>query len=170
MRALHIAVALFLVATMAAAVIHPPGQATEKVKKIPGRWLKKAKGYEEALEIQKETGADIFLYFARMVPSDQKGLCRWFEGKGLKTSPVNRLLKGYIKVQVTLPSKSADEDLAKKFKVGKCPAVVIVQPNGWKQYCRVFDWPQGKPKLKDPNELVEHFREQSSAKYQEPAE
>jgi len=175
MRALRIAVPLFLVATIAAAVIYPPKRAAQEAEaeaevKIPGKWFKKAKGYQEALEVQKETGADIFLYFARMVPSDQKGLCRWWEKRGLKSSPVNRLLKEYIKVQITLPSKKEDEALAGEFKVGKCPSVVIVHPDGWKRYCKVFDWPQGKPKLKDPEELVEHIRSRSSEKYQQPAE
>lgn len=160
-----ICLALSLTA-LAAPLPPPPGQPAEKEIRIPSKWLKKAKGYEEALELQKQTEADIILYFSRMAPPDQKGLCKWWETKGIKTMPMSRLLKEYVKAQITLPSNSADEDLAEAFGVKHCPTVVVVHPDGSKRYAKVFDWPQGKPKLKDADELVEHIRSLSSERYQ----
>jgi len=133
---------------------------------VPSKWFKQADGFEEALQVQKETGADLFIYFRRMIPEDQKGLCRWFEKRGLKKSTVSRYLRDYIKVEVTLPSNDEDEKVAERFEIGYCPVVVILQPSGWRNYCRPFDWPQNKPQLKQPDELIELFRANSSAAYQ----
>jgi hypothetical protein len=149
---------------LAAGPVLPPGQAAEA--KLPSKWFDRAKEFPEALEIQKQTGADIFIYFARNMPSDQKGLCRWFEGKSLKTGPLNRLLKDYIKVQITLPSNDEDEALAARFRVQSCPTLIIVQPDGHNSFCKPFDYPGGKPELKDPEDLAEEIRTKSSAKYQ----
>jgi len=147
------------------ALLSPLAQAQpEPPSKVPGKWFKDAKGYEEALALQKQIGADIILYFTRLVPDDEKGLCRWWEGKGMKTSPVNRALKDFIKVQVTLPSKEADEELARSFRIGKTPVLVVVHPDGWKSYIKPFDWPAGRPDLKDPNEIASLIEASSTKK------
>lgn len=136
--------------------------------KIPVNWLDKAKGYEKALLIQKETGADIFVYFSRQAPENEKGLCEWFEKKGLNSSPVKDYLRDYIKVSVPLPSNPDCQKLAQQFEVRKCPAVFIVQTNGWQSYCKVFDWPGGRPKLFPPEDLIRFFRARSGPRYQLP--
>ncbi len=158
-----LAAALALPAPAAGPVL-PPGQA--EAEKIPSKWFDRAKEFPEVLEIQKQTGADIFIFFARLVPCEQKGLCKWFEGKSLKTGPTNRLLKEYIKVQITLPSNEEDEALAAKYRVQSCPTLIIVQPDGHSSYCKPFEYPAGKPELKDPEVLVEEIRSKSSARYQ----
>ena len=145
-----------------------PNSAAQSVK-IPTSWFNKAKGYEKALELQKQTGADIFIYFSRQAPENEKGLCSWFEGKGLNTSKVKDYLRDYIKVDIPLPSNPDCQKLAQDFDVRKCPAVFIVQPNGLRNYCKVFDWPGGRPELYKPEELIEFFRARSSARYQHPA-
>ncbi len=134
--------------------------------KIPNSWLSKAKGYEKALEIQKETGADIFIYFSRQAPANEKGLCQWFESKGLNAQKVKEYLRNYIKVEVPLPSNPDSQKLAEQFDVRKCPAVFIVQPGGFTSYCKVFDWPDGKPKLWEPEQLIQFFMARSSERYQ----
>lgn len=136
----------------------PPGR-------IPPAWLQKAKGYEKALEAQRETGADIFVYFSRSTP-DEAGLCRWFENRGLNHGEVQKYLRDYIKVTVPLPSNPDSQKLAEDFNVGKCPVVFIVQTNGWKRPCKVFDWPDGRPELLTPAELIQRFRERSGERYQ----
>ena len=69
--------------------------AAVKVDQIPSSWFYKAKGYEKALALQKETGADLFIVFTRDAPSDQKGLCEWFRQKGLENNTVKKFLKNY---------------------------------------------------------------------------
>jgi hypothetical protein len=151
----------------------PPGAASAPSEvagdaRIPSSWLQKAKGYEKAVELQKQTGADIFVYFSRNTPNEQ-GLCSWFESKGLNDGKIRKYLRDYIKVEVPLPSNPDAQKLADEFEVGKCPIVFIQQTNGWRQACRVFDWPDGKPKLFEPEQLIELFRARSGDRYQKPA-
>lgn len=135
---------------------------------IPTKWFLKAKGYEEALELQKKTGADIFIYFTKDSPSNEKGLCKWFENKALSDVKIRRYLRNYIKVHVPLPSNPDSQKLAEQFQVTRAPAVFIVQPGRRPQYCKVFDWSEGRPKLYTADELIEGFRARSSARYQLP--
>ncbi|HBA83581.1 MAG TPA: hypothetical protein DCZ95_05750 [Verrucomicrobia bacterium] len=138
---------------------------TVATDKIPSSWFYKAKGYEKALELQKETGADIFIVFTRDVPTDQKGLCEWFQQKSLENNKVKKYLKNYLRVEIPLPANPDCQKLAEQFQVGKCPAVFIVQPKGWKQYCKVFSWDNKKPELIEPEALIDSFRTRSSSWY-----
>ncbi len=144
-----------------------PGDTTDE--KIPSKWFQKAKGYEEALEIQKQTGADIFIYFTRESPANEKGLCRWFENKALSDVKLRRVLRDYIKVEVPLPSNPDSQRLAEKFRVGKTPAIYIVQTNGFTQTVKVFDWSDGRPKLDPIETIIETIRVRSGPRYQKPA-
>ncbi len=134
--------------------------------KIPSKGFKRAKGYEEALELQKEIGADILLYFARL-ERNEKGLCRWFENKGLKHGDVQKFIKNYIYVYVQLPSNKQDEELAKSFNIGLSPSVYVVKPDSrFPQKVPVFEWDQNKnPKLRSPEEIIESIRSRSSPAY-----
>jgi hypothetical protein len=145
-------------------------QAAEPAKKFPeSKWFNGTKGYAEALELQKEFNADIFMYYSTTYPKDQAGLCSWFEKKGLGQPVVNKYLRDYVKVQIRFPLGKKDEEALAKFKVTKGPSVLIVKPDGTHGYCKVFDWANNEPKLLDPNELVTLFRSKSSARYQEAA-
>lgn len=168
------AATLLLLAALSAAgqsqLRRAPAAASPAEVRIPTSWLQKARGYEKALELQKATGADIFIWFSRQAPSSEKGLCQWFENKGLNDQKVRKYLRDYIKVAVPLPANPDCQKLAEAFDVGKCPIVFIVQTNGWRQPCRVFDWSRGKPELFPAEELIELFRARSGERYQEPAE
>jgi hypothetical protein len=139
---------------------------TNMQQKIPNSWFSKAKGYEKALLLQKDTGADIFVVFTRDSPANEKGLCEWLESKGLSMSVVRDYLRDYIKVSVPLPSNPECQKMAEDFEVRKCPAVFIVQTDGKRYFCKVFEYPDGHPKLFPPETLVELFRARSSERYQ----
>lgn len=135
------------------------GQApTEKVPEI--KWFDGVKGLNEALALQKATGAHIFLYFARYSPSDQEGLCHWFERRGLNQPAVAKFLRPYIKVKILYPLGKDDEVAIAKYHVNKCPAVFMVPPDGWPKRCSVFDWSGPQPKLLSVDELVALFQAQ----------
>ncbi|HEY8241322.1 MAG TPA: hypothetical protein VIH35_07745 [Kiritimatiellia bacterium] len=151
--------AAFLVATAVLAAA-----AEDKFPK--NKWFNGVKGYNEALEIQKQTGADIFVYFARYYPKEEEGLCKWWEKRGVTAKPVDEFLEGFIKVKILYPLGKKDEEAVADFKVRKCPAVFIVSTNGFKQYCKVFQWPDGKPELIEPEQQVEVFRARSGPRYQ----
>ena len=131
------------------------------------KWFNGLKGYNEALEIQKQTGADLFVYFARYYPNSEEGLCKWWEKRGLRAPEVDKYLEDYIKVKFQYPMNKKEEEATAVFKVRKCPAVFIVHTNGFKSYCKVFDWPNNEPKLRTPDELIEIFRARSGLKYAE---
>lgn len=151
-------VGLLLVWALAAGAASP--------EKFPEKkWFQNGKGYAEALELQKATGADLFVYFARYSPSDQKGLCHWFEGKSLQHPSVEKQLRDYIKVKFTFPLGKDDQAIADKFRVNKCPAVFVVQTNGWNHRVPVFDWPNNQPDLVPAEKLVPAIREKSGTRY-----
>lgn len=174
MTALKLCLLILLMAAGSAPGQPPPlppptaAGAAQPPVKLPMSWLNKAKGYEKALELQKQTGADILIYFSRQAPENEKGLCNWFENATLTSSKLKDYLRDYIKVDVPLPSNPDCQKLAQDFDVRKCPAVFVVQPNGLKNYVKVFDWPGGKPKPYEPEELIEFIRARSSARYQKP--
>ncbi len=138
--------------------------------RAPSKWFQGFHGYSKALSAQKDTGRDIFIYFARPNTPREKGLCRWLENKGIKSLPVRKILRQYIKVRVDLPGNPGNQKLARKFHVHKTPAVFIQLPNGWRNRCTTFDWSNRRPKLLTPEELVELFVSHSSAVYQPLAE
>lgn len=160
--------ALCVVMTVFSQTIAAPESEKADDARIPTKWFLKAKGYEEALELQKKTGADVFIYFTKDSPSNEKGLCKWFENKALSDFKIRRYLRNYIKVHVPLPSNPASQKLAEQFQVSRAPAVFIVQPGRRPQFCKVFDWSEGRPKLYSAEELIEGFRARSSARYQLP--
>jgi hypothetical protein len=130
------------------------------------KWFNGVKGYEQALEIQKATGADLFVYFAKYYPDNVEGLCRWWEKHSLSRKPLDDYLEGYIKVKIQLPLNKKDEEAIADFKVRKCPSVFVVQTNGFKNHCKVFLWPDGKPELIKPEDMIELLRARSGPRYQ----
>jgi len=130
--------------------------AAEKTAKVPkSRWFLNGRGYEEALTLQKQTGADMLVYFRRMYPSDQKGLCSWWEKRGLAQPEVQKVVDDYIKVRFDFPLGKDDQKLADDWHINKCPVLVVVQTNGWRERAAVFDWPNGRPELKSPHDIVQ---------------
>ena len=137
-----------------------------KELRIPEKkWLDGGKGYQEALELQKLTGADLMVYFAQYSPPDKRGLSTWFERKSLQHGQVVDALKPYIKVKVTLPLDKKEVPLFEKFRVTSGPVLYVVQTNGWRYRVAPFDWPGGEPEVRTPAALTEEIRTKSSARY-----
>ncbi len=151
--------AILVCAMIAAAVF-----AAEKEAKVPkNEWLLNGKGYQQALDLQKKTGANMLVYFAKYFPKDQKGLCDWWEKKGLAQPDVQQLVDDYIKVKFMFPLGRDDQELADKWKINKCPVLLVVQTNGWRERAAVFDWPGGKPSLLPPKQIVQNILNASAA-------
>ncbi len=143
-------------------------EADESTTSIPSRFLTRARGYEQALELQKETGADIFLYISHQTPSSARGLCNWWVNRGMRAGNVQRWLRHYIKVELPLPSDPETRAIAENFHLWEGPTIVIIQPNGRERSIRVFDRdPGGRMQLKSPEEIVELIQANSSARYQD---
>ncbi len=141
--------------------------ASDETPRIPNRFLTRSRGYEQALELQEATGADIFLYIKHNSPPGARGLCNWWENRGMRAGNVQRLLRDYIKVELTLPSDRETREIAEQFNLWEGPTVVIIQASGRRRSLNVFDWPGGRPELKSPADLETLIRENSSARYRD---
>lgn len=137
--------------------------AADKTKIPKNKWFQNGKGYKEALELQKQTDALMLVYFENNSSSDQKGLCSWWEKKGLSQPDVQRVVDDMIKVKFTFPLSKDDQALADKWYVKKCPNVMVIQPDGWRARVDLFDWTGNKPDLYDPQTLVQNILNASAA-------
>ncbi len=139
----------------------PTAQPAAKVPEL--EWFRGASGYERALELQKATGADIFVVFYREDIPDEKGLYRWLKTKGFETALVHNALRDYIKVKVELNKKAHEKLAVKEFNVKKTPATFVVWTNGWSKRCVFFDWSRKQPKLLAADKIVEELKKNSSS-------
>lgn len=130
---------------------------------IPGKWLKKYDGWLEALEIQKQTGADIFLYIQKMQPKNEKGLCRWWEKNAMNSSKVRDATDDMIKVQLSLPGKDDVEQLVTRFRSNSGPILRIVPLKGRPESIRPFEYVSKKPQLKNPDIIAQEITELRAA-------
>lgn len=142
------------------------GQTTNPAaKKIPRKWLAGLKGYQEAAELQKQTGSDMIVYFADYGANSQKGLCHWWESDGMQSGPVKKVLEQFIKVKIELPLNSREEEAFARFRLNKAPAVFVVraEDGDFPDRVHLFDWQMKRPKLKEPEELSKLISERSSS-------
>ena len=135
--------------------------------RIPRHVLTQARGWEQALEAQQATGADIFLYISHQRPPSARGLCTWWERRGMRTANVQRLLEHYIRVELNLPAEHATREIADQFHLWEGPTIVIIHPNGQRRSLRVFDRGPSGMQLKSDRQLVELILQNSSAQYRE---
>lgn len=142
-------------------------KADGEAPSIPGRFLTRSRGYEQALELQEATGADIFLYVKHNSPPGARGLCNWWENRGMRAGNIQRLLRHYIKVELTLPSDRETREIAERFRLWEGPTVAIIHPSGFHRTLNVYDWPGGRPELKSPEAIEELIIENSSPQYKE---
>jgi hypothetical protein len=158
---------LFVIATLLPALPLLAQDSSSESVRIPSRWFQRLRGYHEALEMQKQTGADLFLYISHTSPAGAKGLCSWWEKRGLKTGPVERVLRDYLKVEIMLPAERETRELAEQFRLWQGPTIVIIHPNGNRRSINVFDWPDGKPSLKEPEAIAQLILQSSSPRSSE---
>jgi hypothetical protein len=146
-----------------------PDEAAEPEEvSIPNRFLTRSRGYEEALELQRQTGADIFLYISHQTPSSARGLCTWWVNRGMRAGNVQRWLRHYIKVELPLPSDAETRAIAERFNLWEGPTVAVIHPNRFSRTIRVFDRaPGGRMQLKSSEEIIQAIRDASSPQYRE---
>lgn len=152
---------LGLLAISASAQVAPPAPAAPEIPR--SKWFSGGKGYEEARALQQQTGANMIIYFADYSLKNERGLCSWWEQHGINDGKVNKFLRDYIKVKVELPLSKRDEEIFSRFRINKTPAVFIVRNDGsFPTYCPLFNWENDRPKLKEPEELIEFFTKAST--------
>jgi len=164
-----------LSASLIFAQINPPAAtlpaANQSQIKVPkGKWFEGERGYLEAKGIQEKTGMDMLLYFYNHDDDDEKGLCHWWEQKGMKEGKVDKLLETYLKVQVRVPFKSKEKESFAAFQFNKTPAVFVVKKaEGFPAKIPVFDWVNKRPQLRDNAAIADQIARASTPKAGEPA-
>lgn len=135
--------------------LQPPSSSTNDYPSLAEWWFQGAKGYYEAIEIQKQTGKDILFYISKSRPKDEKGLCRWWEKRGINTGPVQDAFRHFIKVRFIFPSDEEEAAIAKKYYPRKGPTLVVIPPEGRPQKVNIFIWVNRQPKLRVADEIAE---------------
>lgn len=96
---------------------------------IPEKWFERSSGLEQALELQKETDADILLFIASRKPAGPAKRSRAFEDEFLRSRIMREFLKDYIKVKLTIPGDADTTKLAaERFYVQYGPRVILLKP------------------------------------------
>lgn len=155
----------------------PPGTPPEEQARIdqplfelvPNKWFNSAKDFEKLLELQKESGACMLVYFNNQIDSSQKGLCNWFEKKVTTDMSWRKAMKFYIQFQVILPGKKDAQALVEKFRVNKTPALFVVKPfSTFYTRIQVFEFPVGdRPIPIEADVVLESIKAASTPAYKD---
>lgn len=96
-----------------------PAAATE----LEDRWLYDAPGYEKALQLQRELGVPLIIYFY----TDWCPFCRTLERDYLPTPPVLQYLRGVAKVRINPEHGLTERQLAKQYGVTGYPSFLVMR-------------------------------------------
>lgn len=143
--------------------------ANPKLDEIPDKWFKNAKHYEELVEIQKQTGACLLVYFKRPHgESDEKGRVNWFEKKIFPDIKWRKAMRNYIKLEIFLPSNPQAEELAKKYQVKSTPALYVHKLNSMPGRVPIFSYDQRTRDLDlyELKEILGFLRDRSGPAYE----
>jgi hypothetical protein len=138
-----------------------------KLDEIPTKWFTNPKDHDELLELQKQTGACILIYFKNLVNPQEKGLCSWFE-RGIATDiKWRKAMRHYLKLEITLPGNNAALELAAKYRAGRTPALFVLKPRSVPNRLTVFQFTPGqRPELQDIDTVLEWLKARSTVFYQ----
>lgn len=135
---------------------------------IPHKTFDKPKDYAEILELQRQTGACLLVYFRNNNDSSEKGLCNWFEKSIGLTRDWQKATRPYLKLTIVLPGNSATTELAARYHVQKTPSIFVVKPNDPRPMrLPVFEWNSNRePKPLPVETVIETLLKFSTEAYQ----
>ena len=90
---------------------------------LEDRWLRDAPGYERALQMQRELGVPLVVYFY----ADWCPYCRDLDSQYLPAPPVQQFLKGVVKVRINPEHGRPEREIANKFGVTGYPSFFVVR-------------------------------------------
>lgn len=127
----------------------------------------------KCLELQKQTGTCILLYFCNDQDSSEKGLCHWWE-KNLKSRREwQKATAPYLRVTIRLPGSTEARELATRYNIKTTPALLVLQPNDrpnprFTRRVPVIKWSALKePTPMTPAEALPALSDASTPAYQE---
>jgi thiol-disulfide isomerase/thioredoxin len=90
---------------------------------LEDRWLRDAPGYERALQLQRELGVPLVVYFY----ADWCPYCRDLDSQYLPAPPVQEFLKGVVKVRINPEHGRPERVIADQFGVTGYPSFFVVR-------------------------------------------
>jgi len=98
----------------------------------PDDWFERARGFDEAREIQRELGADMLLFIASRSPAGPSRRSRQVENDVLRRPEMRDFLQHYVKVKLTIPTEPDTNQLAEeRFRVQHGPRLFVMRPGGF---------------------------------------
>jgi len=138
-----------------------------KLDEIPTKTYTHPRYHDELLELQKQTGACMFLYFKNPTVPNQKGLCSWFERRIASDIKWRKAMRNYLKLEITLPGNKQAQELAAKYRVRSTPALFVLKPNSVPNRLSVFRFEPGKrPEVEPIETVIEYLKARSTVAYQ----
>ena len=113
---------LVLISSLALSVnfgVRPAVAVTE----LDDRWLYDAPGYEKALQLQRELGVPLIVYFY----TDWCPICHSLESDYLPTPAVRQYLRGVAKVRINPEHGFSERQLAQQFGVTGYPSFFVMR-------------------------------------------
>ncbi len=138
-----------------------------KLDGLPTRIYQDPRDVERLLELQKETGACIFLAFTNPFVNSEKGLFNWYKKHVAGTMAWRRAMRYYLQVEITLPGKKEAQELAAKYNVTKTPVFLVLKP-GSTHHGRFWPFvknPGEDMKLKDIEAILQELKAASTPAY-----
>ncbi|NLB64990.1 MAG: hypothetical protein GX803_00765 [Lentisphaerae bacterium] len=138
-----------------------------KFDDVPKKVFKDYRDYDTVMQLQKETGACVLLYFQNPFEADEKGLCAWYEKRIATTMPWRKLMRNYIQLEITVTGRKEIKELVEKYRANKTPGIFIIQP-GSDRGIRI--WPFYKDyanqmRLKELDDVLKELKEASTPAY-----
>lgn len=117
----------------------PLAGLAEELPVAPEDWFERARGYEEARELQMELDADMLIFIASRKPAGPTRRSRQLENEILRRRDMQQFLAPYVKVKLTIPSDPDTNELAEeKFRVKYGPRLIVMRPGGFASPVGVF--------------------------------
>ena len=89
---------------------------------LEDRWLRDAPGYERALQLQRDLGVPLVVYFY----ADWCPYCRDLDSQYLPAPPVTEFLKGVVKVRINPEHGRPEREIANQFGVTGYPSFFVI--------------------------------------------
>jgi len=90
---------------------------------LEDRWLNGAPGYERAIQLQKELGIPLIVYFF----ADWCPYCRDLDSQYFPAGPVQQYLKGVVKVRINPEWGRPERELSKQYGVTGYPSFFVIR-------------------------------------------
>lgn len=135
---------------------------------VPAKWFGNAKDHDELVELQKQTGACLLVYFKNFAVPNEKGLCSWFEKSITTDIKWRKAMKYYLKLEINVPGTSAVEELVARYRAGKTPALFVVKPGSTQgTRLQVFKYTPGmRPEPLEIEQVLAALKTASTPAYQ----